>query len=109
MGSPPREFPDRCNYSCTCSLPFRRTRLLLHSLLVIASPRRPAPQQASHRHELTDVVGGMIGREQELPQVRLAGSVRYRLFELNSRVSRHCLERVAIDLEFSETRRPRGG
>lgn len=51
----------------------------------------------------------MIGCEQELPQVRLAGSVRYRLFELNSRVSRHCLERFAIDLEFSETRRPRGG
>src|SRR2546426_977064 len=64
----------------------RRQRLL----------HRPDPERAPDEDQLTHVIGAVVGDEQELPEVGLAGTVRDSGEEIDRGIARELLQRIAV-------------
>src|SRR6188474_2069257 len=56
----------------------------------------PIPEQSAHNYELPHVVGGVIGNEEQFPQIRLPAPVRNRGEKIERRVGRHGLQGLAV-------------
>src|SRR5215207_4673638 len=65
----------------------------------VARPLLPRSQQASHRHELSYVIGIVVHHEQQLPKVGLAGAVRDFGEEVDRRVRRQRAQVLAVAAE----------